>query len=125
MLILGPVSSLYDFITFGILLLAFHAGERLFHTGWFVESLLTQALVILVIRTRGNPLESKPSKPLFITVTSVAILALLLPYTPVSHWFGFTPLSLPLVLVMVILTITYLVLVQIIKVWFYKRYSPM
>ncbi len=62
MLVLGPVSSLFDFVTFGVLLWLFHASETLFHTGWFVESLATQCLVILVIRTRGNPLKSHPSR---------------------------------------------------------------
>ena len=58
---LGPISSLFDFLTFGVLLWVFQAGETLFRTGWFVESLATQTLVIFVIRTAGNPLRSRPS----------------------------------------------------------------
>ena len=61
MLVLGPVSSLFDFLTFGLLLLVFGAGQALFQTGWFIESLATQVLVIFVIRTRRNPLRSRPS----------------------------------------------------------------
>ena len=61
MIVIGPISSLYDFLTFFVLLRLFHAGEPLFHTGWFVESLATQTLVLLVIRTAGNPFRSKPS----------------------------------------------------------------
>ncbi len=60
MLVLGPVSSLFDFLTFGLLLLVFGAGQALFQTGWFIESLATQVLVIFVIRTRRNPLRSRP-----------------------------------------------------------------
>ena len=60
MLVVGPVSSLFDFLTFYVLLQVFQAGEALFHTGWFIESLATQVLVIFVIRTRGNPLRQPP-----------------------------------------------------------------
>ncbi len=72
MTIIGPISSIYDFLTFGILLWLFHASanEKLFHTGWFVESLATQTLVVFVIRTAGNPLTSRPSRPLLIAVAS-------------------------------------------------------
>ena len=70
MLVLGPVSSVFDFLTFGLLLLVFHANEALFQTGWFIESLATQVLVIFVLRTRRNPLRSRPH-PLLVT-TSVS-----------------------------------------------------
>ena len=63
MLVLGPVSSIFDFLTFGLLLLVFHASEALFQTGWFIESLATQVLVIFVLRTRRNPLQSHPTSP--------------------------------------------------------------
>src|SRR5262249_18371644 len=71
MLGIGPVSSLYDFLTFFVLLVFFRASEELFHTGWFVESLATQTLVLLVIRTAGNPLQSRPSLPLLASVLVV------------------------------------------------------
>ena len=67
MLTIGPISSIYDFLTFYVLLHFFHASQPEFHTGWFVESLATQTLVIFVIRTTGNPLKSRPSLPLAIT----------------------------------------------------------
>jgi Mg2+-importing ATPase len=77
MMIIGPISSIYDFLTFGVLLWVFHAptNAALFHAGWFVESLATQTLVILVIRTAGNPLKSRPSKPLLISVLAVVAIA--------------------------------------------------
>ena len=71
MLFIGPISSLFDFLTFYVLLRVFHADERMFHSGWFVESLATQTLVLFVIRTMGNPLRSRPSRAL--TITAVAI----------------------------------------------------
>jgi Mg2+-importing ATPase len=68
MLVFGPISSLFDFATFGFLLLVFHASEAEFHTGWFVESLATQVLAIFVIRTRRSPFwRSRPSRPLVAT----------------------------------------------------------
>ena len=71
MLLIGPISSIYDFLTFYILLRVFHAGESEFHTGWFVESLATQTLVLFVIRTAGNPFRSRPSVPLVCTTLAV------------------------------------------------------
>ena len=73
MILIGPISSIYDFLTFYVLLHFFHATEREFHTGWFVESLATQTLVLFVIRTMGNPWKSRPSGPL--TATTVLITA--------------------------------------------------
>src|SRR4051794_10380491 len=72
MLLIGPISSVYDFLTFWVLLKVFHSNEQLFHTGWFVESLATQTLVLFVIRTSGNPLRSRPSRAL--TITTILIV---------------------------------------------------
>jgi Mg2+-importing ATPase len=91
MLVLGPVSSLFDFLTFGLLLAVFHADEALFRTGWFIESLATQVLVIFVLRTRRNPLRSRPHSLLALTSAAVAATAVLLPFTPLGRWFGFVP----------------------------------
>src|SRR5213079_3672110 len=77
MLVIGPVSSLYDFLTFFVLLRVFHASAPLFHTGWFVESLATQTLVLFVIRTAGNPLRSRPSFALAATTILVVVIGLL------------------------------------------------
>ncbi len=92
MVTIGPVSSLFDFITFAVMLKVFDASESLFQTGWFVESLCTQVLVIFVIRTRGNPLRSRPHPVLTATSLLVVALALVLPFTPLGGTFGFTPL---------------------------------
>jgi len=115
MIFIGPVSSIYDFLTFFLMLQVFHASEPLFHTGWFVESLATQTLVLFIIRTAGNPLRSRPSLPLTITVLLVVAFGLLLPYTPFAAPLGFTPLPGLYFIFLAGMTITYLLLVEIVK----------
>ena len=121
MLWLGPVSSLYDFLTFFVLLRIFHANEEQFHTGWFMESLATQTLVLFVIRTTGNPLRSRPSGALAATTIVVAVLAIVLPYTPLAPVLGFTPLGGAFVAYVAGATATYLALVEIVKRWLFRR----
>jgi len=115
MLFIGPISSIYDFLTFFVLLWAFNASEKLFHTGWFVESLATQTLVLFVIRTLGNPLRSRPSRPLTITTLAIVVIGAVLPVTPLAAALGFTPLPLAYYLFLVGVTVTYLLLVQVVK----------
>jgi Mg2+-importing ATPase len=125
MMIIGPISSIYDFLTFGLLIRVFHASSNpsLFHTGWFVESLATQTLVVFVIRTAGNPFKSRPSWPLLTAVLSVVAIAIALPYTSLRELLGFTPLPLSLLGMIALLTVTYLALVQAVKTRFYRRYA--
>ncbi len=125
MIIIGPISSIYDFLTFGALLWLFHAATNapLFHTGWFVESLATQTLVVFVIRTAGNPFQSRPSRWLLISVAAIVAIAVVLPYTPLAIPLGFTGLPLPLLGVIALLSATYLLLVQTVKTWFYRRHA--
>jgi P-type Mg2+ transporter len=92
MLVIGPVSSAYDFATFGVMLGVFHADVTLFRTGWFVESLATQTLVIFVIRTAGRPWTSPPSRTLALGVGTSLPTGVALPFTPLAAWLGFTPL---------------------------------
>ncbi len=125
MTIIGPISSIYDFLTFGVLLLLFHAAKNapLFRTGWFVESLVTQTLVVFVIRTAGNPFKSRPSGRLVIGVVAVSLVGAVLPYTPLGAPLGFTPLPLSLLGAITLLALTYLGLVQAVKTWFYRRHA--
>lgn len=112
---IGPISSVYDFLTFYVLLQIFRAGEAEFHTGWFVESLATQTLVIFVIRTFGNPLRSKASVALTVTALGVVAIGVLLPFTPLAGALGFVPLP-PLYFAFLIsATLTYLGLVELVK----------
>ena len=123
MLIIGPISSAFDFATFIVMLKVFHASEDLFHTGWFVESLATQTLVVFVIRTAARPWASSPSRALAWGVGGSAAAGVLLPFTPVAPWIGFTPLP-PLFFGFLVVTVTtYLGLVEVVKGWFYRRYA--
>ena len=124
MLVLGPVSSIFDFLTFGLLLLVFHANEALFQTGWFIESLATQVLVIFVLRTRRNPLKSRPHRLLATTSVVVVVLAVVLPFTPLGAWFGFVPPSAAFLLAIAGLTVSYLLLAQSAKWAFYRLWQP-
>jgi Mg2+-importing ATPase len=115
MIFIGPISSVYDFLTFYVLLHFFHASQSEFHTGWFVESLATQTLVLFVIRTMGNPLKSRPSISLAITTVLIVIIGVLLPYSPLAGLLGFTTLPGPFFAFLAISTATYLLLVQLAK----------
>ncbi len=115
MIYIGPISSIFDFLTFFMMLWIFHASEALFHTGWFVESLATQTLVLFIIRTAGNPLRSRPSLPLTITTISVVCIGIILPFTPLAFPLGFTPLPALYFLFLVVMVVTYLLLVEIVK----------
>jgi Mg2+-importing ATPase len=115
MLYVGPISSIFDFLTFYVLLHFFNASEPFFHTGWFVESLATQTLVIYVIRTMGNPLESRPSLPLLITTLLVVAVGALLPFSGLAGPLGFVPLSGTFYLFVAVATLVYLLLVQLAK----------
>ena len=121
MIAIGPVSSLYDFLTFYVLLKIFHATETQFHTGWFMESLATQTLVIFVIRTAESPFKSRPSGALALTSIAVTALGLLLPFTRLGAWFGFVRLPLPFFAFLAVATLTYLLLVEVVKRALFKR----
>jgi Mg2+-importing ATPase len=120
MLLMGPLSSLYDFATFAVMLGVFHAGESLFRTGWFVESLATQTLVIFVIRTAHRPWASAPSPPLAWGVAACAMTGAVLPFTPLGPWLGFTPLPPLFFAFLLFMIVSYLGLVEVVKRWFYR-----
>jgi len=115
MLVIGPISSLYDFLTFYVMLHFFRASEVEFHTGWFVESIATQTLVIFVIRTFQNPFKSRPSGALAATTTAIVAISCALPYTPLAHWLGFVPLPPSYFAFLAVATFTYLALVEVLK----------
>jgi Mg2+-importing ATPase len=115
MILIGPISSIYDFLTFFVLLRYLHASQAEFHTGWFVESLATQTLVLFVIRTFGNPWKSRPSVPLVTTVLAVVIAGLLIPFSPAAKALGFTALPAPFYLFLATATGAYLVMVEVAK----------
>ena len=120
MLVFGPVSSIFDFLTFYALLHLFGAGEALFQTGWFIESITTQVLVVFAIRTRRPFFRSKPYWFLVVMALGTVALAIVLPLLPVGRWFGFVTPP-PLFFVYLIgATAAYLALVEITKSIFYR-----
>ncbi len=121
MVFIGPISSIFDFLTFYVLLRVFYAGEIFFHTGWFVESLATQMLVLFIIRTSKNPLRSRPSLPLLATSLMVIAIGILLPFSPLAQLLGFTPLPATYFIFLVAATIIYLLLVEVAKRWLFAR----
>jgi len=125
MIFLGPISSIFDFLTFFIMLFVFNASVQLFQTAWFIESLCTQTLVVFVIRTRRTPFyKSKPSKFLFLSSLSVVGLALIIPLIPdLGALLRFEAPPLQFYIILAGLIGAYLILVEIVKKWFFKRYS--
>ena len=115
MLYLGPVSSLFDFLTFYVLLRVLHADAILFQTGWFVESLATQTLVLFVIRTLGDPLKSRPSLALTVSTLAIVAIGFLLPATPLAGILGFTVPPISYFIFLTVATVTYLLLVELVK----------
>jgi P-type Mg2+ transporter len=115
MVLIGPISSIFDFLTFYVLLHYFRASETQFHTGWFIESLATQTLVLFVIRTSGNPFRSRPSGPLIATCLAAVAVGLALPFTPLAPTLGFTPMPASFFMFVAAATAVYLLLVEIAK----------
>lgn len=124
MLVFGPLSSIFDFVTFGVLWFIFSASQELFHTAWFLESLCTQTLVIHIIRTNKKPfIESMPSQFLMFMSIYIITIGFILPFTPLGKHFGFVIPSVTLLLTLTAIIVAYLSTVQFVKNWFVKKYG--
>ena len=123
MLIFGTLSSLFDFLTFGILLLVMRAGQEQFHTGWFVESILSACLVVFAVRSRLPIGKSKPSQAMLFVTGLVMAVTLTLPFTPLADLLGFTPLPAVYLLGIGVIVITYFVSAELAKRWFFRRFG--
>jgi P-type Mg2+ transporter len=122
MIIFGLISSVFDLLTFAVLLLVFRADEATFQTSWFVVSLLTELAVVLVLRTHRPALRSKPGRVLLWTTLAVALATLAIPFLGrPSMLFGFTPLSAPLMAAVTAIVVGYVVATEGAKAWFYQR----
>ena len=122
MVIFGIHSSLFDIITFLMLLYVLKVKEAAFQTGWFIESALTQLLILFIVRTHKSFIKSKPGKYLFLLSILGLVLTFILPYLPFSDSIGFVPLPFMQIGLMILITITYIVTADILKVWFFKKY---
>jgi Mg2+-importing ATPase len=126
MIAFGPVSSIFDYATFFVLLYVFNAGANppLFQTAWFVESIFTQTLVIFVIRTSTVPFfRSRPNRLLVINIAIILLVALALPFVSLGGIFKLVSLPPTFLLILLVFIVVYLWLVELMKRWFYKRYS--
>lgn len=124
MLVFGLLSSVFDYLTFGMLLFLFKANESLFQTGWFTESIISACCIVFVMRTQRRFTKSRPAKGMLIATLSVIVATLALPYTPLGGMLHFTPLP-PLMIAMIFgMVALYLLTGEILKHWFYKKNQP-
>jgi Mg2+-importing ATPase len=124
--LIGPISSIFDYVTFGVLILLFGgwSNPALFQTGWFVESLLTQTLIIHMLRTARVPfLQSHASAPLTLTTSLVCLIGIALPYTAWGEALGFVPLPALYWPIVLAILLAYATLTQAAKVWFVRRWG--
>ena len=121
MIVFGVISSVFDFLTFGVLLLVLHAEEAELRTGWFVESVVSSALIVLVVRTRRPFYRSRPGRPLLIATLVVVGLTLLLPYSPLAPLLGFVPLPPVFLVALGPIVLLYVVAAEAAKSVFYRR----
>ena len=120
MLVMGPVSTVFDLITFAVLLMVFHATVGQFRTGWFIESLVTQILMIFMVRTRRWAFASRPSLIVVALAAGAAALTLVLPFLPIGPWLGFVWPSAAFLVFLVVAVVGFLVLIELVKQGFYR-----
>lgn len=122
MLVFGPLSSVFDLATFAALLLVLKANQNLFHTAWFVESVVSACLIVFVLRTRLPLIRSNPSRWMLMISIAVILFAISIPYTPLANPFSFEPLPINYLLVIGVIVLVYILTTEIVKRWFYHRY---
>jgi Mg2+-importing ATPase len=120
MLTFGILSSIFDYLTFSALLYFLHASETQFRTGWFIESVISASLIVLVIRSRRPLLRSRPGKYLLMATFSIVVLTLILPFTPLDQLFGFSRLPASFILVIIAIVIVYIFAAEFAKKVFYR-----
>jgi len=121
MITFGIVSSVFDFLTFGALLLVLHVTQVQFRTGWFVESVVSASLIVLVIRSRKPFYKSRPGKYLLGATLSIVVVTLILPFTPLAEVFGFSPLPIVFLLPIGFIVLLYIIAAEMVKKVFYKK----
>jgi len=121
MLTFGLISSVFDYLTFGALLLILHATPDQFRTGWFLESVISASIIVLVIRSRRPFFKSRPGKYLLIATMAVVAAAWIFPFTPLAQIFGFVPLPSSFLLILGIIIVLYILMAELAKKIFYQK----
>jgi Mg2+-importing ATPase len=121
MLTFGILSSVFDYLTFGVLLLILHATTDQFRTGWFIESVISASVIVLIVRTRRSFVRSRPGKYLLIATLLIVVVTILFPFTPLAELLGFQPLPMTILLVIGIIVVLYIIAAEMAKRSFYKR----
>ncbi len=121
MLTFGLVSSVFDYLTFGVLLFVLDATQNQFRTGWFLESVISASLIVLVIRSRKPFFKSRPGKYLLIATLSIVVVTLMLPFTPLAEIFGFSTLPISFLLSIGLIVMFYIITAEVAKTVFYKK----
>ena len=121
MITFGLISSVFDYLTFGVLLLILHATPAQFRTGWFMESVISASIIVLVIRSRRPFFKSRPGKYLLIATISVVIATLIFPFTPIGKIFNFVPLPMSFLMILGIIIVLYILMAELAKNIFYKK----
>lgn len=122
MLVFGPISSAFDFLTFAVLVWGLNANQQLFHTGWFLESVLSATVVVFALRTRLSFIRSRPNRAMLLTTAAIGMAALALPYSPLAGLLGFVPLQLNFLLVVAVIVVLYFFTAELAKRWFFRRF---
>ncbi len=123
MIVFGLISSVFDYLTFAVLLLFLKSDEKGFQAGWFTESVISASLIVLVVRTRLPFFKSLPSKYLAITTAFIVLFVIALPFTPIGSLFGFVRLPATFYGLMLLIVAAYIITAEIAKKYFYKRWS--
>jgi len=121
MITFGLISSVFDYLTFGLLLLILRVNETQFRTGWFLESVISASIIVLVIRSRKPFFRSRPGKYLLIATLSIVVITLIFPFTPLGTLFGFSPLRFTTYLLILLIVVVYIVAAEITKNIFYRK----
>jgi Mg2+-importing ATPase len=121
MLTFGILSSVFDYLTFGVLLLILHATTDQFRTGWFIESVISASVIVLIVRTRRSFVRSRPGKYLLIATLLIVVVTILFPFTPLAELLGFQPLPMTILLVIGMIVVLYIIAAEMAKRSFYKR----
>jgi len=124
MLTFGLISSIFDYLTFGVLLFVLHATADQFRTGWFMESVISASIIVLVIRSRRPFFKSRPGKYLLVATMAVVAAALIFPFTPLAKIFGFVPLPMSFLMLLAIIIGLYILTAELAKKIFYQKISP-